>query len=108
MSGEVEQREKEHPYDIDKVPVKAGDLNGHIIAIFVSPPPREEGQHQHDYDPYRHMNRVQPRHREIEPEKDFRALRIRLRPDKTGARHKMIGEILMIFEPFYHHKNDPE
>ena len=44
------------------------------------------------------LDRVQARHREIEPEKHLSCLRVRFVPEETAAGHEVVGEIFVILK----------
>src|SRR5919112_1927150 len=79
---EVEQREEENPDDVYEVPVEPEVLHGRVVLGRVAPVPGppHDGRDYPDAD--YHVQRVQARHREVEPEEHLRVLRrdARLRP----------------------------
>src|ERR1051325_5494968 len=65
---EVEQREEENPYDVYEVPVEPEVLDGRVVLGRVAPLPSPVHDGRDDADADYHVERVQARHREVEPE----------------------------------------
>src|SRR6266496_5152559 len=69
VSYQVQKWEQKDPDDIDEMPVQTGDLDGIVISTREFSKPCEQRQNQHDPDSDSHVNRVQPCHRKVNPEK---------------------------------------
>src|ERR1041384_7023686 len=98
MPSKVDISKQKTAYEIDEVPVEAGDLHRHVVAVFEVTSQREHCQHQHEDNTDSNMNRVQPGHGKIEPEKNLRRTSARFVPLKTGTRHEAINEVFVILE----------
>src|SRR5215213_7296642 len=64
---QIQQREKENPDNIDKVPVKTGNFHRRIVFRRISSAPRRPQKPGHQSKTDNHMERVQTRHHEINP-----------------------------------------
>src|ERR1044071_3037056 len=73
---QVEQGEEEYPDDVYEVPVETGQFNGRVIFRRVASLPREEDQIGEDADADNHVERVQPRHRKINPVEHLHLVRV--------------------------------
>src|SRR5439155_3642352 len=69
MAYQVQKRKQEHPDDIDKMPVQACDLDGIVISMRKFSKPGKQCQNQHHSDSDGNMDRVQPGHSKVDPEK---------------------------------------
>src|SRR5215218_11127084 len=64
----VEQREEENPYDVYEVPVEPEVLHGRVVLGRVTPLPGPPHYRRDDAHADYHVQRVQARHGEVEPE----------------------------------------
>src|ERR1041385_5787077 len=108
MPREVEKGKKKNPHDIDEVPVETGDLHRHVVAVFEVTASREQGEYRHEDDTHSDVNRMQPGHGKIEPEKNLGCSRVGLVPLEPDAWHQMINEVFVILQAFDSHENHPE
>ncbi len=105
-SGQIEQREEEDPDDIDEVPVKTADLDGRIVFFGERSLPGQVNESDQNSRADDHVQRVEPRHGEIDPEEDPHVLvillrrMIRRRVPESNGREKMMIELLLVFEKF--------
>src|SRR5436309_5673343 len=88
----VEQREEENPDDVNEVPVESEVLDRRVVLRRVAPARRPPDDRRYDTDADDHVERVEARHREVEPEEHL------ILPDGY-ARRQMREYFLARMEP---------
>ena len=95
-SREVEEREEEDPEDVDEVPVEAEPLEQVVALGREAPPPRRPEEEEEDRDPDDHVERVEPRHREIEREEEPGVLGARPFEREVRPRHEVLDPLVVV------------
>src|SRR5205085_2131054 len=103
----VEQREKENPDDVNEVPVESEVLDGRVVLRRVAPAPSPPDDRRDDADADDHVQRVEARHGEVEPEEhlvlprcdtrgDVYAVRLRVEPTRDWNQPVRVFLIVLV------------
>src|ERR1051325_11351908 len=100
MSHQVKKRKEINPHNIDKVPIKTGDLDRVVVPVSKPSPTRQKCEPKKQANADQKVKRVQPGHREIKPEKKLGVERIRSRPMERLTGHKLLHKFFVILDCF--------
>src|SRR5882724_10777076 len=94
---QVEQREKEYPHDIDKVPIQAGYFDRRMILGSKAAALRHYQYYRHYPEPNDHVKRVNAGHHEVDEVKHLHVLRIAVSlPAKTKPRNEVMHPLIVV------------